>query len=503
MKATAPRLRDHRSMEFIVDKELERVTRRLVRRARVKVCLQAALRCATVLSGMLAALMVASIDVLAPAWIGCASVPALAIFFWHIRRHWPQPYVVLQQIDRRLELQDLLSTAYYFRLLRKGSTGEFPLSVVLARQATALARNLKPSRAIPFGRPALTRVAVLASAVLVFAYRYGHLDKLEPVELVRLSHPDLADPAEQVAQAQRAALDRQEQASKPPQPEQPTANHPGDPPRQAGDWHSNGPRPLELSIPAWQAWNHPRPDAPASPSLDPEDSDGHASEAGEHQQASTGSPSEGERSRSEEPSHPASELLQKMQDAFNKLLAKLKIPPLAGNGRRVTTAENSPNRQAQPGEESASESGEAHSGQPQNSMTASPRGEQAARQMAAATSLLPQGQAQGETQSQQGDSNLGIGKRDGAKDLRQARELEAFGKLEELFGQRAESLRGEVWVDVSSAQPDGTPVYKDVAASHRANRSAIPREKIPLELQPYIRAYFEKLHRAAGEAQTR
>jgi hypothetical protein len=91
-----------------------------------------------------------------------------------------------------------------------------------------------------------------------------------------------------------------------------------------------------------------------------------------------------------------------------------------------------------------------------------------------------------------------MGKQDGAKDIKDAEQLAAMGKLSEIFGKRAQNLTGEIMVEVtSSKQQQLRTGYSQRGASHREAGGQIQRDEVPIELQPFVQQYFEQLRQAA------
>ena len=192
------------------------------------------------------------------------------------------------------------------------------------------------------------------------------------------------------------------------------------------------------------------------------------------------------------PENEDNDLIRKMQDAFANLMNKMKMPSMAGKERRKATAERESDEGI--GQKSKQQLSQQTDGKPQGegAPSANPDG----GQMQQGGQQSQSGDAGNEQSDQAGQQAAqgGAGQKDGAKDLKAAAQLEAMGKLEEILGKRAEDIKGDIMVEVSSGPQRLRTEYSSATASHGSSGTAIHRDEIPLALQPYVESYFEQLH---------
>ena len=70
-----------------------------------------------------------------------------------------------------------------------------------------------------------------------------------------------------------------------------------------------------------------------------------------------------------------------------------------------------------------------------------------------------------------------------------------MGKISEIFGKRAENLKGEVTVEVSSGDQQLKTPYSQSAAAHSDTGGEIHRDEVPLIYQQYVQQYFEQVRK--------
>ncbi|MBZ5581530.1 MAG: hypothetical protein LAQ30_04860, partial [Acidobacteriia bacterium] len=89
----------------------------------------------------------------------------------------------------------------------------------------------------------------------------------------------------------------------------------------------------------------------------------------------------------------------------------------------------------------------------------------------------------------------GIGNQDGSKDIKQAEQLAAMGKISEILGRRSANLSGEVTVEVQSSRQQLRTPYAARDSRHTEAGAEIGRDEVPLALQPYVEQYFEQVRK--------
>ena len=96
------------------------------------------------------------------------------------------------------------------------------------------------------------------------------------------------------------------------------------------------------------------------------------------------------------------------------------------------------------------------------------------------------------------EGKTGIGKEDGDKQLRDAENQAAMGKISELLGKRAQNITGEMMVEVSSGKQQSLKTqYSNQRASHTEAGGEIHRDEVPLIYQQYVQQYFEEIRKPA------
>ena len=103
----------------------------------------------------------------------------------------------------------------------------------------------------------------------------------------------------------------------------------------------------------------------------------------------------------------------------------------------------------------------------------------------------------GQTSKQPGS---GIGSQDGDKNIRQAEQLAAMGKISEIIGKRAADLTGEATIEVRSTSQQLRTPYAPRGGQHSQGGAEIGRDEIPVALQTFVERYFEQVR---SDSQTR
>ncbi|MCS7315977.1 MAG: hypothetical protein RMI94_08060 [Bryobacterales bacterium] len=481
---------------------LARLARRLVRRRWCNLALaQAAWTLAVALCAFIL-LLVAGAEVLGSAWLPAVVVSTAVWSAARLARNRPQPYLVLQEADRRLGLNDTLSSAYYFRWLGASCQQSDWARRKLFAQAEKLAAEVDPALAMPLCAPrrAWWLVCLTALAGSLFALRYGVTKRLD-------LHPPLVAVflPPQVQQGQ----------DQPPALRDPISENVRRMLRQAG----LGSDPSQFSTRARSPSPHtdrghsaevvpvpPRPDlsrpVPTASAEEGAEADGHAGEAGdlparpEGAQAANGS-------QSAQPwSEANSDLLEKFREALASLLSQLKPRANSGDATQVESpggAKESgrPGRSPDkgvpgPGRQSQGE-GDAQA------EAAEQTGESERAQGAAGKS----GGRDADSEAAR-EGRSGIGREDGRKDTREAEQLAAMGKLTELIGRRQANLTGEVTVEVASGSQKLRTPYSQRETKHADRGGTVHRDEVPLIFREYVQRYLELVRRgppaAASEA---
>ena len=430
-------------------------------------------------------------------WLILLAAGSLLFGLHRTLRRIPSEYRLAQQVDLRLGLHDCLSTGYYFAGNGSNGQGSAELRELVAVRAAELSRTIPPESAVPARAPRYVyRTAALALVASgMFGIRYSVRGSLDLRPPLMQSVIDFFRPARLGAQARKATAQRaaklppqqglsldQENLAEPAAIDE-NAFAPGDPIRAE------------------------RRDVPARPDDEPigasdEDSDGERASAGDGKQGDdrdgANQPGQKGQQNAKQPGEDSS-LLDKMRDAFQNMLAKLKI--------ETKTAESvqSASKTGKPGgtQKQSGEKGETSQDRAPGKGT--PQPDQQGDQMAAGgeNAQGAQGSERNPERNPADGEKSGIGKSDGNKDIRDAEQLAAMGKISELFGKRQANLTGEVLVEVSASKPQGlrTP-YSERGASHAEAGGEIHRDEIPLIYQQYVQQYFDEVRKQTPASQT-
>jgi hypothetical protein len=485
----------------------------LIRRGRrrqvAQLAIHAASFAAVVFLGGAILLLVVGAQILSWYWLVVLFAAGLAASAYRSRSKLLSAYQVAQAIDRRLGLNDALSTAFYFG--QHPDRAASPDFVGQQREiATDLARSADMERGMPFlvPRTAYVNLALIAVAFGMFGLRYGihrSLDLGSP--LVHINFEGLFGTSPQVAEARHAKL-------------------PGDGRQQPGEsedqWQAKTNDRDPAADAALQSVDDPaannastspdasaKADAKSTEQMPPGTSPLDSGEKGEsslpsdqNANASAGSDSKsGQQNGSKEgkdgsPSNSSSDnssLASKLRDALSNLMAKMK-PQSKQGGQGPHDSSQSANAKSQ-------QQGEKQEGDPKSSgqeqADASANSQSEGEQQQGGTQQASQGKSEGRSNNQPNspDGKSGIGKQDGDKAAREAAELAAMGKLSEIIGKRAANISGEVMVEVSPGKQQLKTQYSEQNAAHSDAGGEINRDEVPLAYQQYVQQYFAQIRK--------
>lgn len=478
----------------------------LVRRARRRVLQNELLtQGANALSAALAGfilLLILGTEILNWYWMVVIPAAALAAVFYRLRKRLPSLYATAQIIDRRLGLADAISTAVFF-----DSEPEAKTSPVVRRlqreQADRVSRGADLRRAIPYAVP--RTVYPLAALVLVasslFALRYGltrRLDLREPMARLLAQSLGLDGPG------QRAKLNPREKPNGArPMDQDNTADAQQDPGRDPSadpDQISNDsladnadPQPSTSAAKLDKNGNAKGQQPQSQDASDARDSDGSQSDANQDA-AQNGSPKKGSdqpSSNGNSNSPGSSSLLSKMKEAMQNLLSSMKQPPSDANSQQQnSSAQNSKQSKGQQGNKQEAKKGDRQNAGEQANAQDAQQSEQADGQDAPG-----QSKEKGAPQTANKQPGNGIGSRDGSKDVKQAEQLAAMGKITEIIGKRSANLSGEATVEVQSTAQQLRTQYSARQADHTEASGEISRDEIPVNLESYVEQYFEQVRK--------
>lgn len=380
-------------------------------------------------------------------WVALVCAGSFCLGAYRTLRRVPSPYRFAQSVDRRLSLEDYLSTAYYFSGPEPDRHGSEALRELVCGQAARMCREIRPEAAAPirFPRSAYAAAALAAAAAALFSVRYFTTRSLDLRSPLAPAIADLFRPS----------------------------------------WLPGGPR-KEV------ARREPGLPPQAGLVIDP----ARADEEGVRAPASEESRQAGQ--QGDQYSQEAASLLDKMRDAFRDMLEEL------GLSKEAREAAESTSGEGQPGGKDAKENGE--KGEP-SEMSAEGSGKARADQEGEEAAggderSMEARQRDGKSDSPDGKEDgqgSGIGTADGDKAIRDAEQEAAMGKLSEILGQRQANLTGEMMVEVTSTkQQKLTTPYAPSDAAHAEGGGQVHRDEVPLMYRDYVQQYFERVRKEAS-----
>ncbi len=444
-------------------------------------------------------LLVVGTQILDWYWPVTVFLAALGIGLWRVRRRIPSSYAVLQQVDAAEGLHDSISTAYYYQRLAPDGRGHTGFREAQQQLAEEQARLVDLARAVPFRLPGSAYVALfsIVVAVSLFGVRYGvrrSLDLSPPVSqaLVEFFRPSTA---------MAEAWEKSDAAEAPPEESAVEGDNPEGEKDRVDPDSSSRLAAIEADPLA------PDSAADASDGAEPLGEGESFSESdavpfdGDPLTSPEGAQSVDQGEDSGEPQFPQedSDLLRKMQDAFANLMNKFNIPPKAGKNRRLASAES----ERSEGESEAQQQGQQTDAQQMGDGMPSAAGEGEQIEQGGQQAKTGAGEGQSEEGGQRGEqaSQSAAGQQDGLKELKAAQQKEAMGQIEEIFGERAQNIKGEIMVEVSSGPQNLRTEYSESEATHRSAGTEVHRGEVPLELQPYVQRYFDEIRKTGRGAE--
>jgi hypothetical protein len=432
-------------------------------------------------------------------WVVLLPAGAIAVAAWRVRKRMPSLYVTAQRVDGRMGLADALSTAVFFNheTFTGNETSGSRVSAELCQfqlaDAERVATGVDVRQAAPyaFPRTAYAAAALLLVASSVFALRYGLTDRL-----------DLKQPLARILQQRLGYGEPDKQARLDPRQSQ--KQLPGDDPLATEEGQPNEPAELDQQ-PGDAAENYSDQSKQSAAKADAksknDQSEADANEDGQADQSEqpadgqqNANPKDGQKQgKDSQTGSPNSQnnqsLMSKMKDAMQNLLNSLQQNPREQqqsannqNGKGNKGQQNQ-NKQQSKGEKSKSQSGDSQDQQAaEDSQEAQNSQGQSAEQQDSLANKQP---------------GSGAGNRDGAKDVRQAEQLAAMGKISEIIGKRAANVTGEATVDVQNTSQQLRTSYQDRRSEHAQTGAEINRDEIPVALESYVEQYFEQVRKQA------
>ncbi len=462
---------------------------------------QVAFTLAPVLGGSILLLLLGT-QILHWYWLALLAAAGLVIGTVRVRARKLSHYKIAQILDRRLLLDDSLSTAWF--VLADESRATQAVADFQLRQAERAAEGIEPAQAFPlaFHRAWAITAALAAIAFGLFAVRYlvtkslSFEQSLIAVQITpvferleaRLFGGDDRVPGE-AGQDARAQPNRAESGTQ--LPDQRAIETPQPEGVQTGDAAS----PNDQSGSKAQAESG----KDGKPQNGNQSGDAANSQAEQKQSdqsaASEKTPPNGEAKQKNAAGQQSAGLMDKMKDALSSFMAKMRQ-----NSGEQSRQNNQPSDQ----DKAASQSpGKAQQGQQQDA-----RNQQSSQDQSSEGQT--QAQASERTQASQGrssdsmpekgaDAHSGIGRQDGEKGVKEAEQLAAMGKLAEIIGKRSANLTGDMTVETPSGKQQLKTAYSQKLGHHSDSGGEINRDDIPLADQQYVREYMEMVRKQSTE----
>jgi hypothetical protein len=469
----------------------------LIRRARRRLLFnetlaQSAFAAAVVIGGFALLLIVGTRYM---EWWTLAIIAAvgIAIGSYRVYRRTPDHYATAVQLDDNARLKDALSTALYFSGHEAGSP-EFLRSQ--REQAEETAGTVHLEQAVPFVIPralyAVAALCVLASALIALRFGMGHgLDLRAPITEFLFE-----DQAAQAAAKRPAAL-----------------------PKSGKQWMDEaqsllaklgmGQKPADSSPDDQDALDKAIEQALQNPDSSGKNQKG-STKAGEKEEgAADESPNGDPLDNGEQSSVDQSE--SKPGDKNSKaasgksansgsresLLARLKdaVSDMLSDADKDENPSQSQKSQRSAKDQADGSKGKQGKGDRQKGSQA--EGEPEGQPDAAGQSDDAQGVLTSNTEKQPGQGN-GAGSQNGLKEIKEAAQLKAMGKISEIIGQRAATVSGETSVEVQSGNQKLRTAYSDTTAAHGETDGDVTRDEIPLALQAYVQQYFAEVRKTGA-----
>jgi hypothetical protein len=438
------------------------------------------------------------------------------IGMWRMRGRVPTKYQIAQQVDQRLGLKDSISTAVFFSDAERQQHVESALVEAQRRNAESMAVSADVAVAAPLKMPrqawACLALFGLSAALLVVRYGFnGSLDLTQP--MVRIPFDVFSGTPPVVARTK--AFPKQKL------PENfDGVTVPTDGREQEEGERKKTPEEINIqgeSVEADSAEGKEAMMAKEGKGQEGGKEGGEAEEKGEgsaagddrsQQESGSNSPGQqnakapnqkGNKNSTQQPSDNNSSLMDKMKDAMANMLARMKMSPKPGEGSKNASASQqgasqSASGQKQAGQKGSPAPGKQGEGQSKSDEAGEQEGEGASKSMDAQGKMSDAGGQK--QQAQEGKS--GAGKQDGDKDIKNAEQQAAMGKISELLGKRAQNMTGEIMVEVSSGRQSLKTQYTQKNAAHADTGGEISRDEVPATYQDFVRQYFEEVRKPSA-----
>ena len=442
-------------------------------------------------------------------WLVLLAVGGVIAGVVRFRRRQLGAYRVAQLLDARLGLHDTISTAWYFGRAGEGSqaiSGSVAEVVYeQRRQAERAAAAVDPAPAIPITGQriwALTAVLGLVACSL-FGARYFVVHTLDwKQSLIPLRWETIAAALErglpfvnpkagtdQGVDVQNGNLDAHPEGEDPRLNDALGIKNP--------DGQQNAGEPGDTHDPNSRRLDQPDQSSPLASNEGPDGTSPQQNAPGQPSPNAnpSGNQPPGNAQTKEQQPQASSSLMDKMKDAMSSLIAKMRPSSQQGPQKREQQDNSSDETKSAGAQKEQAESSQKGSQNQQASQENGSESDEQARTGERAQNV--QGHNSDKSSENGNESHSGVGHQDGMKDLKEAEQQRAMGKLAEIIGKRSANLTGEVMVEVPSGKQQLRTQYSQKNGKHADLGGEINRDEIPLVDQSYVREYMEQVHKQA------
>lgn len=423
-------------------------------------------------------------------FIPAATMVAGTCVMW---RRIPSRYAAAQILDRRLGLQDALSTALFYRPGQTSRKVDEGMRQAQQIQTLALAAAIDIRKALPLRMPRLVytgaALALIGGGLVGLRYRVlGGLDLHAPATPA-IAHL-IQSVTEQVAslqewlkqlepevQAANKATKQGKVSDEDPSASGPNSKNPTDTGR--GDEATAEKQDSKM------ASDDPPAGQREQSGEEQPGSEGNSQEQGDRE-GKQGQQGQGQRSAANQDASGAgseNSLMNKVKDTMANLLSAMK-PQAGGNGGNRAEANANANSQKNGGKPGADDRQQ----QDGQSASAQAEGQGDGSQGKKDASRSP-GQATGAGADKQ--PGTGAGRDEGNKELRLAEQRAAMGKISVILGKRSKDVNGSASMEVVSGEQTLQTRYENRQAKHSGVEDTGERDEVPIELQDYVRHYLQ------------
>ena len=404
-------------------------------------------------------------------WIPVVALVTLAVRLFVEHRKRPSAYVLAQSMDARMKLADTLSTAAYFAEPEASAHVDPALRELQRARAEQAARGVNLQQAMPLRRPvtlypAATMALVVLGVLLLRVTATGSFDTR-------------ASLVEGPLQSLLKSSEKQLRGGKKPG----EGDEPADGQDTAKDLDKNRDYAGEPEAQAEEAPENPETADEQKGNQQKGDSKGDTSKADAPDAQNPPNSQEASDQGKEQDGQQQESLLDKLKDAVSDMMGKSKP-----NGKQQKTAQKGKKGDQQKGDDQ--EKSDADDKNPGDN--ADSENHNKGNEM----------DASGSSAEGQKDDNehSGVGSQEGDKSARQAEAAKAMGKISELFGKRAENVKGDMMIEVGSTRQQLKTPLAQRNASHTESGGEIHRDQVPLEYEPFVQRYFDQIRAEAGRA---